>query len=139
MASVIGTSKHFFAKSFYFQEKRRPETCTVEFVETKLVTVVRAFFFSLLASDINKFWTKTNIESQPLVTTVIINNRTQRVWFRRSKVLYWLFQTVQVDSFRSQKIDLCTRPPSPYNSIKQFRLGLKLHNKNCLEPVVIWV
>ena len=46
---IFGTSKLLFTKTFYFQEKRRPETWTVEFVETKQVTVVRALF-SLLAS-----------------------------------------------------------------------------------------
>ena len=49
---IFGTSKQIFAKTFEFPEKRRPETCTVEFVETKQVTVVRAFF-PLLASVIS--------------------------------------------------------------------------------------
>ena len=31
-------------KTFWFQDKRRPETYTVAFVETKLLTVVRSFF-----------------------------------------------------------------------------------------------
>ena len=37
---IFGTSKQVSAKTFYFPEKRRPETSTVDFVETKLVTVV---------------------------------------------------------------------------------------------------
>ena len=49
--TIFGTSKQLFAKTVQFQEKRRPEMYTVEFVETKYVSVARAFF-SLLASVI---------------------------------------------------------------------------------------
>ena len=49
---IFGTSKHLFVKNSWFKEKRRPETCTVEFVESKKVTVGQAFF-SLLASVID--------------------------------------------------------------------------------------
>ena len=48
---IFGTSKQLFAKTIYFHEKRRPETCTVEFIETKKVKVAWAFF-SMLASVI---------------------------------------------------------------------------------------
>ena len=37
---IFGTSKQLFAKTFQFQEKRKLETCAVEFVDTKLVTAV---------------------------------------------------------------------------------------------------
>ena len=46
----FGTLKQFFL-TFNFQEKQRPETCTVEFIESKQVFVATAFF-SLLASVI---------------------------------------------------------------------------------------
>ena len=46
---IFGTSKQLFAKTVKFQEKRRPETCTVYFVDTNQVFVVRAFS-SLLAT-----------------------------------------------------------------------------------------
>ena len=49
---VFGASKQLFAKTLWFQEKRRPETYKVEFVDTKQVTLVRAFS-SLLVSVIN--------------------------------------------------------------------------------------
>ena len=52
----FGTSKQRFAKTSQFLDKRRPEACRVEFVETKQVTVVRAFFY-LLASAICLFFT----------------------------------------------------------------------------------
>ena len=42
---IFITSRQLFVITFWFQEKRRPEMCTVEFVETKLLTVVQAFFF----------------------------------------------------------------------------------------------
>ena len=44
---IFGTSKQLFAKTktIKFQEKQRPETYTVEFVETKRVIVVQTFFF----------------------------------------------------------------------------------------------
>ena len=32
---IFGTSKRFFIETFWFQEKRRQEIYTVEFVETK--------------------------------------------------------------------------------------------------------
>ena len=32
---IFGTSKHLFAKTIKFQKKQRPETYTVEFMETK--------------------------------------------------------------------------------------------------------
>ena len=36
---VFGTSEQFFVKTFWFQEKRRPKTYIVKFVETKQVSV----------------------------------------------------------------------------------------------------
>ena len=32
---IFGTSKQLFVKTFWFKEKLRPETCTVEIVEWK--------------------------------------------------------------------------------------------------------
>ena len=41
-------------ESFWFQDKRGLETCTVEFVETKEITVVQSFF-SWLVIDIGDY------------------------------------------------------------------------------------
>ena len=38
---VFETSKQHFVNFFWFQEKQIPESCTVEFIETKQVTVVQ--------------------------------------------------------------------------------------------------
>ena len=51
---IFGTSKRLFVNTYWFHEKRRPETCTVEFVESRQVTVVQAFF-TLFASVIVTF------------------------------------------------------------------------------------
>ena len=55
---ILGTSKQLFVKTFWFQVKWRPETCTVGFVETNQVTVVQSFFF--FVGQCNRLWQETS-------------------------------------------------------------------------------
>ena len=41
---IFGSSKQLFAKNVQFQEKRKPELCLVDFVDTKQATAVQALF-----------------------------------------------------------------------------------------------
>ena len=42
---IFENLKQLFVKQFWFQDKPKPETYTVEFVKTKQVTGVQSFFF----------------------------------------------------------------------------------------------
>ena len=63
------TSKQLFVKTFCFQGTQRPETYTVEFVETKQITVVQCLFFA------GQFYTWSFLQAS-VSMVVTVNRRT---------------------------------------------------------------
>ena len=102
---IFGTSKQLFAKTFQFPEKWRPETCTVEFVETEQVNVVWAFF-PLLASvsepDHHIYKNKTvyiqNSWGMKFGTTISIK-KFKSIFFKSGKILTLEIETGRFLSF----------------------------------------